>query len=75
MRETGEEGGKEGRRGLRRVERREKAGRTRGEGKVVDNIRNNVIIFSTKTISKNNTFLILLAAVPDEKGRTNCANT
>lgn len=42
---------------------------------MVVNIQNKVIIFSTKTISKNNTFLILLAAVPHEKGRTNCANT
>lgn len=41
-----------------------------------DNIRNKVIFFFLlKTISKNNTFLILLAAVPDERGRTNCANT
>lgn len=34
-----------------------------------------LLFFSTKTISKNNTFLILLAAVPHKKGRTNCANT
>lgn len=66
---------REGRTEEKGVERREKARRTKGWKKVVDNIRNKVIIFSTKTISKNNTFLILLAAVPEEKGRTNCANT
>lgn len=55
--------------------RREKAGRTREGFGVVDNIQNKVIIFITKTIPKNNTFLIELVAAPDKKGRTNCANT
>lgn len=53
---------------------RKRGGRERGFG-VVDDVRNKVIIFITKTIPKNNTFLIELVAAPDRKGRTNCANT
>lgn len=59
------------RRGVLRVGERAEKRRER----VVDNIQNKVIIFSIKTISKKNTFLIELVAIPNEKGRTNCANT